>query len=102
VAGGQERTNREMTAAILEQLGKPWTLVRSVPDRPGHDRRYAMDGARLEALGWRPRIDFDEGIRLTVAWFRDNPEWWRAIKRGDWLDYYERQYGERLASSVEA
>jgi dTDP-glucose 4,6-dehydratase len=102
VAGGQERTNREMTAAILEQLGKPWTLVRSVPDRPGHDRRYAMDGAGLEALGWRPRIDFDEGIRLTVAWFRDNPEWWRAIKRGDWLDYYERQYGERLASSVDA
>jgi dTDP-glucose 4,6-dehydratase len=102
VAGGQERTNREMTAAILEQLGKPWTLVRSVPDRPGHDRRYAMDGARLEALGWRPRVDFDEGIQRTVAWFRDNPEWWRAIKRGDWNDYYERQYGERLASSVEA
>lgn len=102
VPAGEERSNREVTAAILEQLGKPWSLVRSVPDRPGHDRRYAMDGSRLAELGWRPRVAFEEGIRLTVEWFRTNEAWWRAIKRGEWLDYYARQYGERLAKSVEA
>lgn len=102
VAAGEERTNREVTRAVLEQLGKPWSLVRSVPDRPGHDRRYAMDGSRLAELGWRPRIAFEEGIRATVEWFIANEAWWRPIKRGEWLDYYERQYGERLARSVEA
>ncbi len=102
VPAGQERTNREVTAAILEQLGRPWSLVRSVPDRPGHDRRYAMDGTRLAVLGWRPGISFDEGITATVEWFRANEPWWRPIKRGEWLAYYERQYGERLARSVQA
>ena len=99
---GQERTNREVTAAILGHLGKPWSLVRSVSDRPGHDRRYAMDGSRLAELGWWPRIPFEEGIRATVEWFRDNETWWRPIKGGEWVAYYERQYGERLAGSVEA
>jgi len=102
VPAGQERTNREVTAAILGHLGKPWSLVRSVSDRPGHDRRYAMDGSRLAELGWRPRIPFEEGIRATVEWFRDNETWWRPIKGGEWVAYYERQYGERLAGSVEA
>jgi len=102
VPAGQERTNREVTAAILAALDRPWSLVRSVPDRPGHDRRYAMDGSRLAELGWRPRVAFEEGIQLTIGWFRDNDAWWRAIKSGEWVDYYERQYGERLARSVEA
>jgi len=102
VPAGQERTNREVTAAILGHLGKPWSLVRSVSDRPGHDRRYAMDGSRLAELGWRPRIPFEEGISATVEWFRDNETWWRPIKGGEWVAYYERQYGERLAGSVEA
>ena len=102
VPAGEERTNREVTAVILDHLGKPWSLARSVPDRPGHDRRYAMDGGRLAELGWRRRVTFDEGIRLTVDWFRANEAWWRPVKSGEWLDYYERQYGERLARSVEA
>jgi dTDP-glucose 4,6-dehydratase len=102
VAAGEERTNRAVTAAILEQLGRPWSLVRSVPDRRGHDRRYAMDGSRLAELGWRPGIAFEEGIRATVEWFRANEAWWRAVKSGEWDGYYERQYGERLARSVEA
>ena len=102
VAGGAEHTNREVTDAILRSLGKPWSLVRQVQDRPGHDRRYAMDAARLESLGWRPQVPFAEGIERTVDWFRSNEGWWRRLKSGDWSQYYERQYGERLAQSVRA
>jgi dTDP-glucose 4,6-dehydratase len=96
VAGATELTNREVVAAILERLGKPWSLVRSVTDRPGHDRRYAMDGSKLAALGWRPSISFDDGLAATVDWYRDNEAWWRAIRSGDWDGWYERQYAQRL------
>ena len=102
IAGGEERTNREVTAAILELLAKPWSLVRRVEDRPGHDRRYAMDGSRLAALGWAPLVDLAQGLRRTVDWFRVHEPWWRAIKEGEWRAYYDLQYGERLARSVEA
>ncbi len=95
--GGTELPNRAVVAALLERLGKPWSLVRSVPDRPGHDRRYAMDGSKLAALGWAPRVSFDDGLAQTVDWYRDNPGWWQAARSGDWHDYYERQYGDRLA-----
>ena len=96
VPGSAELTNREVVAALLERLGKPWSLVRSVPDRPGHDRRYAMDGSKLAALGWRNRTSFADGLAATVDWFRANEAWWRAAKSGDWDAYYERQYGARL------
>jgi dTDP-glucose 4,6-dehydratase len=72
--------------------------VRSVPDRPGHDRRYALDGSKLAALGWRNRISFVEGLATTVDWYRANEPWWRAARSGDWDGYYERQYGSRLAN----
>ena len=98
----QERTNREVVAALLERLGKPWSLVRSVEDRPGHDRRYAMDGSKVRALGWRAQVPFEEGLARTVEWYRANEAWWRPIKSGDWDDYYRRQYGRRLAESIEA
>jgi dTDP-glucose 4,6-dehydratase len=94
--------NRDVTRAILEALGKPWSLVRSVPDRPGHDARYAMDGSKLTALGWRPHVEFEEGLAATVTWFLANQEWWRRAKSGDWSEYYQRQYGRRLAESIEA
>jgi dTDP-glucose 4,6-dehydratase len=97
VAGGAEQTNRDVIARLLERLGKPWSLVRQVEDRPGHDRRYAMDGSRLLALGWRPRVAFDDGLVATVDWFRENEAWWRAARSGDWDGWYERQYGQRLA-----
>lgn len=97
VPGSGERTNREVVGALLELLGRPWSLVRSVPDRPGHDRRYAMDGSKLAALGWRNRVAFDEGLRRTVEWFRANDAWWRARRSGDWDAYYARQYGARIA-----
>jgi dTDP-glucose 4,6-dehydratase len=100
VPGGNERTNRMVVAALLERLGKPWSLVRRVQDRPGHDRRYAMDGTRLAALGWRNRTTFEAGLEATVDWFRDNEAWWRPIKSGEWNDYYDRQYRARLAGST--
>lgn len=99
---GIERPNRAVTEVILAELGKPWSLVRSVPDRPGHDRRYALDGSRLHALGWSPRVGFEDGIRTTVRWYADNEPWWRAARSGDWDAYYARQYAWRLEQSVDA
>jgi len=100
--GGTELPNREVVRRILDQLGKPWSLVRQVADRPGHDRRYAMDGSKLAALGWRPKMTFDQGLAATIDWFVANEAWWRAIKAGDWDAYYERQYGQRLAEGQAA
>jgi len=100
--GGVEMTNRETVALLLEHLGKPWSLVRHVEDRPGHDRRYAMDGAKVAALGWRPKVSFEEGLAATVDWFLANETWWRAARSGDWDAYYERQYGRRLATGEPA
>jgi dTDP-glucose 4,6-dehydratase len=102
VPGSAEMTNRDVIAALLERLGKPWSLVRTVPDRPGHDRRYALDGTKLAALGWRNRTSFADGLAATVDWFRANETWWRAAKSGDWDAYYERQYGSRLAAGQAA
>jgi dTDP-glucose 4,6-dehydratase len=98
VVGGSERANREVVAALLDRLGKPWSLVREVEDRPGHDRRYAMEGAKLTALGWRPLTTFDDGLVSTIDWYRANEAWWRATRSGDWDGWYERQYGRRLAN----
>jgi dTDP-glucose 4,6-dehydratase len=100
--GAAEMTNRDVIAALLDHLGKPWSLVRTVPDRPGHDRRYALDGSKLAALGWRNRTSFEDGLAATVDWFQANEAWWRAAKSGDWDAYYERQYGSRLAAGEAA
>jgi dTDP-glucose 4,6-dehydratase len=102
VPGGNERTNRAVVAQLLERLGKPWSLVRSVADRPGHDRRYAMDGSKLAALGWQNEMPFEQGLAATVDWYKANQDWWRPIKSGEWADYYRRQYAERLAGSRDA
>lgn len=100
VPGDEEHTNREVVARLLARLGKPWSLVRSVPDRPGHDRRYAMDGARLHRLGWRPTVPFGAGLDATVDWYVANETWWRRARGEDWADYVDRQYRERLAAST--
>lgn len=102
VAGDAERTNRQVVTDLLAHLDKPWSLVRSVADRPGHDRRYSMDGRRLAELGWRATISFESGIAATAAWYVANESWWQAARAANWADYYERQYGERLAGSVSA
>ena len=98
VAGARLLANREVIARLLEATGRDWSLVRSVPDRPGHDRRYAMDGSKLAALGWRPAEAFESGLPETVAWYRANADWVASARSGDWHGYYERQYGARLAS----
>ena len=96
IGGGEELDVLTVTAAILRLLGKPPTLVRHVEDRPGHDRRYAVDWGKLGRLtGWAPGVAFEDGIRGTVEWFRDNESWWRPIKQGEFRAYYERMYGQR-------
>jgi len=98
VAGGMELPNRDVIGRLLAAAGRDWSLVKTVPDRPGHDRRYAMDGSKLAALGWLPRVSFDDGLPETVAWYRDNPTWVAGARSGDWDSYYARQYGDRLAA----
>jgi dTDP-glucose 4,6-dehydratase len=99
LGGGNERHNIEVTRLILKLLGRPETLIKRVADRPGHDRRYALDSSKLKALGWRPDHDFEAGAAETVEWFKKNEWWWRPIKSGEFKTYYERQYAERLAAA---
>jgi dTDP-glucose 4,6-dehydratase len=95
---GQERENMEVVRRILDLTGGSPDLVRHVEDRPGHDRRYSIDSAKVRALGWAPRHSFDEGgLAATVGWYRENRAWWEPIKSGEYLAYYEQQYGRRLA-----
>jgi dTDP-glucose 4,6-dehydratase len=93
VAGGNERENITLTRKILELTGRDESLIRKVPDRPGHDKRYSIDASKLRALGWQPDMDWDEGVAQTVRWYQDNEWWWRKIKTGEYLEYYKRQYG---------
>lgn len=96
--GRTEMTNIVLTKLLLKLLGKPETLIRYVVDRPGHDLRYAIDCEKAEAqLGWRPEVTFEEGLRETIQWYRDHPDWVARIKSGEYLKYYAQQYGERLA-----
>jgi len=91
IGGGCERTNLEVVRTILDLLGKPHSLIRFVKDRPGHDRRYAMDFSKLrEELGWSPQVPFEEGIRLTIDWYLSHEDWWRKVKSGEYRLYYER------------
>lgn len=100
VGAGNQVTNLELTRMILDVLGKPMSLVRRVEDRPGHDRRYSVNGSKLAGIGWHPRWDFDRALRASIAWYRSNQDWWRPLKSGEYLDYYRRQYGDRLAAST--
>ncbi len=97
VGGGNEVRNVDLTHQILALLDRPASLVQHVPDRVGHDRRYALDTAKLRGLGWTPATPFDEGLRETVAWYRENEWWWRPIKEQDpaFRSFYRAQYGDR-------
>jgi dTDP-glucose 4,6-dehydratase len=97
IGGENERFNIDVTELILESLGKPRSLIRYVPDRPGHDRRYALDCSKVKRLGWSPRRGWEEAMAETVRWDRENEWWWRKIKSGDFMEYYRLQYAERLA-----
>jgi dTDP-glucose 4,6-dehydratase len=96
VGADAEKTNLEITQVILEKLGKEAGLVRHVKDRPGHDRRYAIDSSKIQAeLGWRPATAFQEGMSQTIDWYLRNEPWWKKIKSGEYREYYERMYGNR-------
>jgi dTDP-glucose 4,6-dehydratase len=94
--GGRcEMANIDLTKLLLRLLGKPETLIRYVADRPGHDRRYAIDCSKAERdLGWRPLVPFDRGLAETIDWYKANAAWVAAIKNKDYLSYYEKQYGK--------
>jgi len=88
--------NLDVIKEILRQLAKPESLIRFVTDRPGHDRRYAIDPSRAETeLAWRPQVPFEEGLARTIAWYRDHADWWQRVKDGSYRDFYERWYGNR-------
>jgi dTDP-glucose 4,6-dehydratase len=94
-----ELTNLQLTHKLLEAVGKPLSLIRYVKDRPGHDRRYAIDSSKIEReLGWRPHIGFEQGLRDTVAWYCDHQDWVARIRTGEYLKYYEKQYGAAAAA----
>jgi dTDP-glucose 4,6-dehydratase len=96
IGGGNPRTNIEITRLLLEGCGRSMdTHVRHVADREGHDRRYAIDCTKARTLGWAPRIPFEQGLRDTIAWYRENESWWRPLKSGEFLSYYKRQYAHR-------
>ncbi len=93
---GVETTNIKMTKLILKLLNKPESLIQPITDRPGHDRRYALDCSKVRALGWQSRHNFEQAIESTVKWYVDNEDWWRKIKSGQhYQAYYERQYAGR-------
>ena len=94
VGGDCELPNMEIARRILKHLGHDERMIEYVKDRPGHDRRYAMDFSRLRRdLGWAPRIGFEEGLAETIEWYVAHEDWWRPIKSGEYLTYYEKQYG---------
>lgn len=95
VGGGHEVANLAITREILRLLGKPESLIQPVADRPGHDRRYALDATKLGQLGWAPRYPFASALEATVRWYRDHEAWWAPLKSGEFRAYYERQYGRR-------
>ena len=95
--GASDHPNLEIARTLLRLTGKSESLLQHVTDRPGHDRRYAMDYSKIEKeLEWRPRVGLEEGLVSTVQWYVDNRDWWEKVKSGEYLDYYKRHYGSRL------
>ncbi|KOP73427.1 dTDP-glucose 4,6-dehydratase [Priestia megaterium] len=96
VGGHNERTNNEIVHLIVEKLNAPKELIKFVEDRLGHDRRYAIDPTKLTTeLGWKAKYTFDTGIVETIQWYLDNQDWWKNIKSGDYVNYYNKQYGDK-------
>jgi len=100
IGGGNERENRTLAEQVLDILGKPRGLIESVPDRPGHDRRYAVDASRLEALGWQPDRAFERDLESTIRWYVDNETWWRPLQDAAYEEYYHRNYADRARAAV--
>ena len=97
IGGHNERTNLEVVKTILKALDKSESLIKYVTDRPGHDQRYAIDPTKIETeLGWKPQYNFDTGIQQTIQWYLDNQDWWKRILSGEYSNYFDNMYGERL------
>ena len=102
VGGGNERENIVVAEQLLSLLGKPKSLIRLVQDRPGHDRRYAVDCRKVNRIGWQPSVPFNDGLKAAVEWYRQNESWWRPIKSGEFRAYYEAMYAKRLKEGSSA
>jgi dTDP-glucose 4,6-dehydratase len=96
LGGPEELPNIDVVRMILASTGRDESLITHVTDRLGHDRRYSLASERAHALGWEPRVPFEEGLRRTVEWYRDNEWWWGPIRSGEYREYYERRYGRAL------
>ncbi|WP_270180237.1 dTDP-glucose 4,6-dehydratase [Alkalihalobacillus sp. CinArs1] len=93
VGGNTERKNIELVEALVKKVGCSPDLITFIKDRPGHDRRYAIDATKISTeLGWKPRFSFEEGIEETVRWYKKNRGWWERVKTGEYVSYYEKQY----------
>lgn len=102
IGGNNERTNLEIVQTIIKVLGKPETLIQHVTDRPGHDRRYAINAEKIRTeLGWSPRYSFAQGIEETINWYLTHQDWWESVRSGEYRHFYEHQYGARLGASIE-
>jgi len=96
IGGNNEKANLEIVKLIISNLGKPESLIEYVKDRPGHDRRYAIDNTKITSeIGWKPSYTFEEGLQQTIRWYCDNKQWIEDIVKGEYLNYYERMYGLR-------
>jgi dTDP-glucose 4,6-dehydratase len=95
VSAGTPRPNLTVVRTVLRELNKPESLIQFVTDRPGHDRRYALDSGKLRATGWQPQVSFEEGIRRTIDWYRNNRAWLQRTRSGEYRDYYDRHYVRR-------
>lgn len=96
IGSDSEWENIKIVRQILKLLKKPESLIKFVTDRPGHDRRYAMDSSKIKKeLGWKPKINFDQGLEETVQWYMENTEWLDSVKDGSYMKYYDTQYGQR-------
>lgn len=96
IAGSSEKTNLDIVNTLLRLLGKSKGMIHFVADRPGHDRRYSLDDKKIRSkLGWSPKHDFDSAMKITVEWYKQNESWWRRIKTGEYVKYYERMYLNR-------
>lgn len=100
IGTGHEMTNLAMVEILLDELGKPRSLIRHVEDRQGHDRRYSLNVGKIMALGWEPDYTPEEAIRATVRWYVENRWWWEPIRSGEFQQYYDRVYGNRAVLSV--
>jgi dTDP-glucose 4,6-dehydratase len=102
IGTGKEMTNLDMVEILLDELGKPRSLIQHVEDRQGHDRRYCMDVRKVMALGWEPEYTCEEAIRATVRWYVANPGWWEPIRSGEFKEFYQQLYGNRRVLSEQS